>query len=165
MILCVGPEGTGKTLLLRRLLNLNKPDVSLTTVPTVGVNIVTLREREMLPIDIRELGGSMSPIWHNYYAGVTKVIYVIDGVNLTQLGEATLLFMELLENPKLKGVPVAIVMNKNDSAMSRGSNELLNVMRFNDLKECVTQQLTTFEVSAILGKGLRPLLKWVKGEK
>ncbi|XP_068250110.1 ADP-ribosylation factor-like protein 16 [Palaemon carinicauda] len=106
MILCVGPEATGKTLLLRRLLNLTKPDLSLTTVPTVGVNIVTLIEPEKLPIDIRELGGSMAPIWHNYYGGVRKVIYVIDGVNLTQLGEATLQLMELLENPKLRAAQV-----------------------------------------------------------
>ena len=48
----------------------------------------------------------MAPIWHNYYGGVRKVIYVIDGVNITQLGEATLLLMELLENPKLKGAQV-----------------------------------------------------------
>lgn len=106
MILCVGPEGTGKTLLLRRLLNLTKPDISLTTVPTVGVNIVTLREKDMLPIDIRELGGIMAPIWHNYYAGVRKVIYVMDAVNLTQLGEATLRLMDLLEDPKLQGAKV-----------------------------------------------------------
>ncbi|XP_066939868.1 ADP-ribosylation factor-like protein 16 [Macrobrachium rosenbergii] len=165
MILCVGPEGTGKTLLLRRLLNLTKPDISLTTVPTVGVNIVSLIEPEKPPIDIRELGGSMAPIWHSYYGGVRKVMYVIDGVNLTQLGEATLLLMGLLESPKLRGAQVAIVLNKNDSAMSRGANELLNVMRLADLKECVTQTITTFEVSALAGKGLRPLLKWVKGEK
>ncbi|ROT70911.1 hypothetical protein C7M84_010785 [Penaeus vannamei] len=102
MLLCIGPEGSGKTLLLRRLLNLNKPDISMTTVPTVGVNIVTLQVPEMLPINIRELGGSMAPIWHNYYSGVRKVMYVVDVSNLTHLANATLLFMELLANPKLK---------------------------------------------------------------
>ncbi|XP_047485123.1 ADP-ribosylation factor-like protein 16 [Penaeus chinensis] len=165
MLLCIGPEGTGKTLLLRRMLNLNKPDISMTTVPTVGVNIVTLQVPEMLPINIRELGGSMAPIWHNYYSGVKKLMYVVDVSNLTQLANATLLFMELLANPKLKTTQVAVVMNKTDCVLSRASNELLNAMRFDDLKEYAPQQLTTFEVSALAGKGLRPLLEWVKGTK
>ncbi|KAK8754105.1 hypothetical protein OTU49_010671 [Cherax quadricarinatus] len=103
MLLCVGPEGTGKTLLLRRLANLTKPDISLTTVPTVGLNIATIQqEPEMPPINIRELGGSMSPIWPSYYNGVRKIMYVVDAVNLTQLGEATLLLMDLLAHPKLR---------------------------------------------------------------
>lgn len=44
----------------------------------------------------------MAPIWHNYYSGVRKVMYVVDVSNLTHLANATLLFMELLANPKLK---------------------------------------------------------------
>lgn len=57
MLLCVGPEGTGKTLLLRRLANLTKPDLNLTTVPTVGMNIATIPQApELPPVTIRELG-------------------------------------------------------------------------------------------------------------
>nr|XP_045592698.1 ADP-ribosylation factor-like protein 16 [Procambarus clarkii]XP_045592699.1 ADP-ribosylation factor-like protein 16 [Procambarus clarkii]XP_045592700.1 ADP-ribosylation factor-like protein 16 [Procambarus clarkii]XP_045592701.1 ADP-ribosylation factor-like protein 16 [Procambarus clarkii]XP_045592702.1 ADP-ribosylation factor-like protein 16 [Procambarus clarkii] len=166
MLLCVGPEGTGKTLLLRRLANLTKTDISMTTVPTVGLNIATIQQGpEMPPINIRELGGSMAPIWQSYYSGVRKVIYVVDAVNLTQLAEATLLLMDLLAHPKLKTAQVAIVLNKTDSATSRGTNELLNVMRFDNLKQHAPQQLFTFEISALAGKGLRPLMKWIKGEK
>ncbi|KAK8391940.1 hypothetical protein O3P69_017509 [Scylla paramamosain] len=60
---------------------------------------------------------------------------------------------------------VAIVLNKIDGAMSRGTNELLAVMRYDTLQEKVPQKLVTFEVSALAGKGLRPLLKWITGEK
>lgn len=103
MLLCIGPEGTGKTLLLRRLANLTKPDINLTTVPTVGMNITTITQGpELPPISIRELGGSMAPIWHSYFGGVPKVMYVIDAVNMTQLGEATLLLMDLLSHPRLR---------------------------------------------------------------
>lgn len=60
MVLCIGPEGTGKTLLLRRLANLTKPNLSLTTVPTVGLNIVTIPappdEPEIPIVHVRELG-------------------------------------------------------------------------------------------------------------
>lgn len=60
---------------------------------------------------------------------------------------------------------VAVVLNKTDCVLSRASNELLNAMRFDELKEYAPQQLTTFEVSALAGKGLRPLLEWIKGTK
>lgn len=57
MLLCVGPEGSGKTLLLRRLANLTKTDLSLTTVPTVGMNITNIPQGpELPPVSIRELG-------------------------------------------------------------------------------------------------------------
>ena len=48
----------------------------------------------------------MSPIWHSYFGGVQKVMYVIDAVNLTQLGEATLLLMDLLSHPRMRAPQV-----------------------------------------------------------
>lgn len=58
MLLCIGPEGSGKTLLIKRLLGKEKADEGVpTTVPTVGVNIVTLHHDPELPsVNIRELG-------------------------------------------------------------------------------------------------------------
>ena len=58
MLLCIGPEGSGKTLLLRKLLGKDKTEEGVpTTVPTVGVNIVTLHGDPELPsVNIRELG-------------------------------------------------------------------------------------------------------------
>lgn len=111
MLLCIGPEGSGKTLLLRQLQNLVKPpkpagqiqeEQKLTTVPTTGVNLITLAQKDVYPITIRELGGCMSPIWHNYYRGVAKVLYVVNANNLTQIGSATLLLMDMLAHPDLR---------------------------------------------------------------
>ena len=57
------------------------------------------------------------------------------------------------------------MLNKIDGAVSRGSSELLFVMRFDILQKKVPQKLVTFEVSALAGKGLRAPFKWIKGEK
>lgn len=48
----------------------------------------------------------MAPIWHSYFGGVRKVMYVIDAINLTQLGEATLLLMDLLSHPRMRASQV-----------------------------------------------------------
>lgn len=56
MLLCVGPEGSGKTVLLKRIISGDK-NFDKKTVPTVGVNISTLVQSQGKPsIHIRELG-------------------------------------------------------------------------------------------------------------
>ena len=75
MLLCIGPEGSGKTLLLRRLANLTKTDLNLTTVPTVGMNITTITQGPDLPsISIRELGEHLGV--GGSRVGVSPVIWV-----------------------------------------------------------------------------------------
>ena len=57
MLLCIGPEGTGKTLLLRRIVSQGDKNFVLKTIPTVGVDIQTYKQGDELPaIHIRELG-------------------------------------------------------------------------------------------------------------
>ncbi|KAK3873876.1 hypothetical protein Pcinc_021137 [Petrolisthes cinctipes] len=63
----------------------------------------------------------------------------------------------------LQQLKVAIVLNKCELPLSRSANEVLNVMRLEDLKQHARPKLLTFEVSALPPKGLRPLLKWMRG--
>ena len=50
----------------------------------------------------------MGPIWHSYFGDVPKITYVIDAENMTQLGEATLLRMDLLSHPRLRASQVSL---------------------------------------------------------
>lgn len=49
----------------------------------------------------------MTPVWQSYYRGVHKVIYVVDAINLVQLGAATLSFLSLLSHPHLARAKVS----------------------------------------------------------
>ncbi|XP_018027471.1 ADP-ribosylation factor-like protein 16 [Hyalella azteca] len=187
MLLCIGPEGSGKTLLLRKLhqdhKNVLNPSKSRSenpsggaasahsTVPTTGVNITTLqrpppeKHRPNPEIIVRELGGSMAELWSSYYCGVRKLLYVIDAANMSQLASATLLLMPLLAHPRTQKAQVAIVLNKVDRPLPRDTKELLNVLRLSDLKQYCRQQITVLEVSAVTGKGLKALTRWMWGDK
>lgn len=56
MVLCLGPESSGKTSLLKRIVSQDKPFEDK-TVPTVGVNLYKLStDNEKVVISIRELG-------------------------------------------------------------------------------------------------------------
>lgn len=53
--LCLGPTGSGKSLLLRRLQNRHVVDNTTSTVPTVGTNIVTVPLSEQVMYRIRNI--------------------------------------------------------------------------------------------------------------
>lgn len=107
MYICLGPIGSGKTLLLRKLQNVNAVDETTTAVPTVGTNIFHL-QRANIQIKIRELGGTMAPIWPKYFAGIQRVLYVVDASNLCQISAAGVLLYTILADPQLKNVKVSL---------------------------------------------------------
>uniref|UniRef100_A0A2P2I7V1 ADP-ribosylation factor-like protein 16 n=1 Tax=Hirondellea gigas TaxID=1518452 RepID=A0A2P2I7V1_9CRUS len=189
MILCIGAEGGGKTLLLRKLQSDHKASLNSavqatntsssnnsssavvnSTVPTTGVNITTLlklnpdKNKPNLELIIRELGGSMSELWSSYYKGVRRLLYVIDAANMSQLASTTLLLMPLLAHPNTQKMQIALVFNKMDRPLPRDTSELLAVLRYDDLQQYCRQKLLLFEVSAVSGKGLKALARWMWGE-
>lgn len=84
-ILCLGPKGSGKTLLLNTLQDPDSVNDTTHSIPSIGTNIFTIK----LPTketegkkkanakqyaQIRELGGTMAPMWKNYYDDVEKIM-------------------------------------------------------------------------------------------
>ncbi|KAK9687849.1 ADP-ribosylation factor family [Popillia japonica] len=101
MCLCLGPTGSGKTLLLRKIQHINAVDETTTAVPTVGTNLFNLR-RGNIQIEIRELGGIMAPIWPKYFASANRIMYVVDASNLCQISAAGVLLYTVLAHPQVK---------------------------------------------------------------
>lgn len=99
-ILCLGPKGSGKTLLLTTLQDPDYVNETTHSIPTVGTNIFTIKlpvkegesskknQNVKKYVQVRELGGTMAPMWKNYYDGVEKILYVIDTSNLCQISAA-----------------------------------------------------------------------------
>jgi GTPase SAR1 family protein len=106
MCLCLGPTGSGKTLLLKKLQNWEAIDTMSSTVPTVGTNLVTVPLGNQKEITIREVGGAMAPIWRNYYYGIQKIVYVVDASNLCQISAAGVLLYTVLAEPCLRKAKV-----------------------------------------------------------
>lgn len=104
-VLCLGPTGSGKTLLLKKLQNFEQVDETSSSVPTVGTNLFTIK-RGNFSVTVRELGGIMAPLWNKYFNGITKIIYVVDASNLCQISAAGLLLYTILADPLLKSAKV-----------------------------------------------------------
>lgn len=66
MCVCLGPLKSGKSLLLKNLCG-DKIDDASSTVQTNGHKLYYVRNSDgHFDIEIREIGGSMIPIWRHY---------------------------------------------------------------------------------------------------
>ncbi|XP_049949912.1 ADP-ribosylation factor-like protein 16 [Schistocerca serialis cubense] len=165
MYICLGPTGAGKTLLLKRLQNKEEIDVTSSTVPTVGLNIVPVKLSSQKEITIREIGGIMAPMWRNYYQGVKKIIYVVDASNLCQISAAGVLLYSILAEPCLKHTKVLLVLSKMDASYRQMRNEALLILQLNRLKKEITQEITVVETSSITGEGIDRVMTWLQGAR
>ncbi|ODM92230.1 ADP-ribosylation factor-like protein 16 [Orchesella cincta] len=178
--LCIGPISSGKTMLLKRLQGI-EVDESTSTVETVGSNIVQIakvssvgndgeskksgsmsaKEEEKNFVGIREVGGSMSPLWPSYYSPYKPIVYVIDSSNLFQVSISTVHLMEILSHEKLIRCRVLIVLAKNDLTDTKKLNLLKFMMRLDNIINQAGKRVTLLESSSITGDGVEEIRKWI----
>lgn len=99
-VLCLGPKYSGKTHLLTKLskLQFGEDATSPHIVPTIGTNIfsiklpvkqkTTSKQKSNVYVQVREVGGTMAPMWKNYLTDAKKLMYVVDTSNLCQISAA-----------------------------------------------------------------------------
>ncbi|XP_015837516.1 ADP-ribosylation factor-like protein 16 [Tribolium castaneum] len=161
MALCLGPTGSGKTLLLKKLQNIENVDTTASSVATVGTNMFTIKiEGEIY--HIRELGGVMSPLWSRYFPGVEKIIYVVDASNLCQISAAGILLYTIIANPMLANAKFLLVLTKMDVSYRQMRNEALLMLQMRRFEKEINQKVTITEASAITGEGREEILSWLK---
>ncbi|XP_014218392.1 ADP-ribosylation factor-like protein 16 [Copidosoma floridanum] len=161
MCICLGPLKSGKTLLLRNLRG-DLIDDAHYVVPTNGINLVTVKSADKhFDLVIREVGGSMVPIWKHHFDRVYKVIYVIDASNLCQISAGGVLLYSLLLEPKLQQARFALILTKMDQSYRQMRNEALLMLHLQRLKKEVRQEITVIEASGLTGQGVNELREWL----
>ncbi|XP_066143759.1 ADP-ribosylation factor-like protein 16 [Euwallacea fornicatus] len=162
MVLCIGPESSGKSLLLKKIKNPDYVDKTTTSVPTVGTDIQNLRIDEKL-YTIREVGGTLAPLWPKYFADVGKVMYVVDASNLCQISAAGVLLYTVLVHPLLQKARFLLVLTKMDCSYRQMRNEALLMLQMKRLQSEIRQKINIVEASAISGLGREEIIKWITG--
>ena len=172
-LLVLGPEGVGKTLMLKRLQTLTaqqnlaqaqqKEDLGEApfTIPTIGVNLVTLTHNRK-KYTFRELGGAMGPIWSNYFKDAGCLVYVIDTAKQTQVASTCIQLLEVLSSKETQDMPVLLIFNKIDSPDCMSMSEISALIRLPDILANARQEITILECSFREGTGLPGILKWLQ---
>lgn len=98
LCLCLGPKNAGKTHLLSSLQNPGSVNSTSHSVATVGTNLYSIKlpknpsnlnkKNQQQCVQVREVGGTMAPMWKNYLTDVNRIMYVVDTSNLCQIAAA-----------------------------------------------------------------------------
>jgi len=166
-MLLVGPTTSGKTLFSKQIQeHLNGNSISEqnvpSTIPTVGTNMTTLHISRKDSVEMRELGGSMAPIWKKYYKNCNAIIFLADKSNAQQLSADYVLLLEMLTHTELKSVPFLILWNKIDSPSCMTDGYITNVIDLPAIKQHTSQDITWLDCSAVTGEGFKDIKSWIQ---
>ncbi|XP_026764495.1 ADP-ribosylation factor-like protein 16 [Galleria mellonella] len=167
--LCLGPKGSGKTTLMKKLQDAEGIDNTYSPVSTIGTNIYDIyylnKHGKKQMLTVREVGGEMAPLWSNYLDGVNKVIYVVDTSNLCQISAAAVLLYTLLAEPRLKTAKFMLVLSKMDAAYRQMRNEALLMLQYARLRAELKNAPKLLEASPLTGEGIDELRAFLAESK
>ncbi|CAD5217541.1 unnamed protein product [Bursaphelenchus okinawaensis] len=155
-ILLLGLDNAGKTTILKSLAS---EDVSHIT-PTQGFNIKSVIA-ENIKLNVWDIGGQrkIRPYWKNYFDNTDVLIYVIDSTDKKRFDETALELSELLEEEKLKNVPVLIYANKQDLITAASASEIAEGMQLLNMSRDRIWQIQS--CSALTGEGVKDGMEWI----
>lgn len=166
-VLVIGGEGAGKTLLLRQLANhakRGKPEaIPSGTVPSIGTELMQISMGRRTFV-LREMGGSMIPVWPRFFAECSMVLFVVDSSSEAQLASATVELLTALHAPALSGKPFALLFNKCDAAVQIPQSTLEEVMRVDDIvasQESLNRPTVCIRCSATTADGIVDVCDWL----
>ena len=95
-----------------------------------------------------------------YYPKTNAVVFVIDSSDKERIDIAKQELFLLLQEDELKGVPIAILANKQDIDGVLSDIEISEKMGLSEIKN---RQWAIFKTIAKTGKGLDDAFKWLTG--
>ena len=156
-LLILGLDNAGKTTVLYQM----QFGEAKVTVPTLGFNVETVNY-ENLTFQMWDLGGQseLRPYWRCYFPKTNAIVFVIDSTDKDRLDIAKQELFFLIKEDDLKGVPIAILANKQDLEGALSDIEISEKLGLSDIK---TNQWAIFKTVAKTGVGLDNAFKWLTG--
>ena len=153
-ILLLGLDNAGKTTTLRKLAS---EDITQIT-PTQGFNIKSVSS-DGFRLNVWDIGGQrkIRPYWKNYFDNTDVLIYVIDSSDRKRFEETSVELNELLQEDKLKGVPLLVYANKQDMLNAAPASELSDGLQLHSIRD---RNWQIQPCAALTGEGLRDGLDW-----
>eukprot|EP00105_Crassostrea_gigas_P006695 XP_011420731.1 PREDICTED: ADP-ribosylation factor-like [Crassostrea gigas] len=161
-VLLLGLDAAGKTTILYQCMG---KDVK--NAPTIGFNVENcqIKDLEVMFWDVSSRALER-PLWRYYYPNTQGIVYVVDSNDWDRMTEARVLLHNILSDDELKGVPVAIALNKRDlkNCMTKEEmEEMLDVSEIQKKRPCRVFMTTIFPTDEIQTE-LMNLFEWISEE-
>jgi ADP-ribosylation factor-like protein 3 len=113
-----------------------------------------------MQLNVWDIGGqkTIRPYWRNYFDHTDALIFVIDSSDQKRMRETGEELDLLLDDDKLKGVPLLVLANKQDLLNSLSPEEISEELRLNTIRN---RPWTIQPCSARDGEGLADGMGWV----
>uniref|UniRef100_A0A7E4W2Q8 ADP-ribosylation factor-like protein 3 n=1 Tax=Panagrellus redivivus TaxID=6233 RepID=A0A7E4W2Q8_PANRE len=154
-ILLLGLDNAGKTTILKKLA---AEDINHIT-PTQGFNIKSVISDD-IKLNVWDIGGQrkIRPYWKNYFDNTDVLIYVIDSTDRKRFDETSLELSELLDEDKLRAVPILIFANKQDLATASKASDIADGLQLINIRDRSWQIQAC---SALSGEGIKDGMDWI----
>ncbi|EEB05956.1 ADP-ribosylation factor Alp41 [Schizosaccharomyces japonicus yFS275] len=154
-VLLLGLDNAGKTTFLKRLLNEDVTSVS----PTFGFQIKTI-ELSGFKLNIWDIGGqkTIRNFWRNYFEATDSIIWVVDGLDEDRLHTCKNELQKLLEEEKLLGANLLIIINKMDAMEPSVVVKVEDEVKAMKIK---SHHWKVIPVSALTGKNVEKAINWL----
>ncbi|GIL64801.1 hypothetical protein Vafri_18666 [Volvox africanus] len=125
----------------------------LVTTETNGsqdFRIPTFKGCPFKEIRIRECGGSMQPLWRNWYSRPIKaVVFTLDVSDPAALAAGGVELQRVLQHPELSSKPICLALTKVDLPFTATRAELDLALGLCDLQELYPSRLRIMAISSV----------------
>jgi ADP-ribosylation factor-like protein 3 len=154
-VLLLGLDNGGKTTILHSLLE-RELDV---IAPTHGytANAVDVDDFKLF---IRDIGGNrlIQPLWKTHFTAADALIFVIDTADRPRMEECGMALHRLVENDKLKGLPLIIFANKQDTLNALTVEDLHHGLNLHHIRD---RKWTIIPCCALTGAGIKDGMQYL----
>ena len=158
-VLTLGLDNAGKTSLLAQVLD----EDARTVTPTLGFMLRGLVLSDGTQLKVWDVGGrrDVREHWRVHYGKVKAIIFVIDAVDRHRLQENSIELRRLLDQPKLVGLPLLLLANKQDVAGALPASEIEACLHLGTIRD---RAWNCMGCSAFRGDGFVRGLKWLASQ-
>lgn len=131
------------------------------TKPTIGTNVCNVKLlKSHQDIVLKEIGGSMAPLWKSSYEDTKRLIFIIDISNPSQISATTSLLHELIADDNLENTPILLLLNKIDNYCPISVSEMKDLIGLQDILH-IRQGISVLESSIKYETGIADILNWL----
>ena len=140
--------------------------ISVTTIPTIGFNVETVRHKG-INFTFWDLGGGdkIRPLWKHYYNNTSAIVFLVDSRDRERFPEVRQELREMMEEKELALANHLVLGNKSDLEGALSPGELWDELELADLASEQYKRssggTTVLPICATSGQGCRESLDWL----